>query len=108
MKELKISQVVCIAMLLLAVADNPYIYYKILRWVVFLTSGYLTIFYFKTEQVNCTLVLAFLFVGIATLFNPIFPVSLDRSTWQIIDVGVAMLFIVHLIFMKFFKSRLRN
>jgi FtsH-binding integral membrane protein len=32
------------------------------------------------------------FVASAVLFNPVFPVYLDKSVWQIIDVAVAVFF----------------
>lgn len=91
MEHKQISAVVKVvvgAMLLLALGSWEYSYYQILRVVVCGSSIYLAWHMFDIKQQ----VWAWGFVGAAVVFNPLFPVYLDRSVWQIIDVAVAMFF----------------
>ncbi len=76
------------AMLLLAIADLPYGYYTFLRIIVTIVAG-ITAF-IASEQENKTWMI--LFGAVAILFNPIIPIYLDKDTWLIIDVIVAILF----------------
>jgi len=76
------------AMLLLAIADLPYGYYTILRIIVTIVAG-ITAF-IASEQDNEIWMI--LFGAIAILFNPIIPIYLDKDTWVVIDVIVAILF----------------
>lgn len=80
-------------LLFLAIGNHPYSYFIVLRWIVFLSSLYSGWLVSKMQQHNWSWI--FFIVGI--LFNPIFPVYLDRSTWQIIDIIVAVIFIASLI-----------
>lgn len=91
--EYKTSIVLClisVVMLFLALGYHPYSYYIILRWVVSGSSFYSGWVSSKLNRSNWSW--AFFIIGI--LFNPIFPVYLDRSTWQIIDLisGVIIIF----------------
>ena len=70
----------------------PYGYYQFLRLVacgVFAFGAYVT--HEKGETV-----LPWLLGGIALLFNPIFPVYLDRSIWFILDVVVALILLINI------------
>jgi len=69
-------------MLFLALGYHPYSYYIILRWVVSISSFYSGWILSKLNKSNWAWV--FFIVGI--LFNPIFPVYFNRSTWQVIDI----------------------
>jgi hypothetical protein len=95
-----VAQVICAALLFLALPNQPYVYYKILRWFVFLTTSLTAIRCFKADKPKWVLILAFLFVGIAALFNPIFPVYLKKTNWQIIDIITAVIFIAQVAFSK--------
>ena len=79
-------------MLFLALGYHPYSYYIILRWVVSISSFYSGWILSKLNKSNWAWV--FFIVGI--LFNPIFPIYLDRSTWQIIDIIIAVIFAISL------------
>ena len=76
------------AMLLLAIADLPYGYYTILRIIVTIVAG-ITAF-IASEQDNEAWMI--FFGAIAILFNPIIPIYLDKDTWVVIDVVVAISF----------------
>lgn len=82
---------VCIAagiLLLLAMLTLPYSYYPLLRWVIFLVSIY-TAHTFYTSKIPAW---TFVFGAIGFLFNPIFPVYLNRATWIPLDFITAILF----------------
>ncbi len=79
-------------MLFLALGYHPYSYYIVLRWVVFGSSLYSGWVLSKIQKHNWSWF--FFIVGI--LFNPIFPVYLDRSTWQVIDIITAVIFVLSL------------
>jgi hypothetical protein len=40
------------------------------------------------------------FLTIAVLFNPLVPIHLHRTTWFFLDLGTAMIFCAHLIFVR--------
>jgi hypothetical protein len=79
-------------LLLVALGHHPYGYYTFLRWAV--TVAAVTLALFAYRQKRTAIVAAF--VGIAILFNPLAPVYLKRSTWQVLDVIVALAFIASL------------
>ena len=66
----------------------PYGYYTLLRLVVCGTGAYIAYFSFEEERK----LIGYLSVVIAFLFNPIFPVHLDKEAWVIIDFIVAIFF----------------
>jgi len=83
-------------MLLFALADNPYGYYQILRWVVMLFAGYVAFLSYENKHK----IWLWVFVGIAILFNPLTPIHLSRELWSVIDVIVAVFFSVNMWLLK--------
>ena len=81
--------------LLLAFADWPYAYYQLLRWAVCGISGYSA---YKAHEEKM-FVWAWIFGGIAILFNPIAPIHFARETWQFLDVASALVFFVSFFFL---------
>lgn len=84
-KDYQISTVLRLVsgvMLVLALGYRPYSYYIILRWVVSGSSFYSGWVFSNLKRSNWAWV--FFIVGI--LFNPIFPVYLNKGTWQLIDI----------------------
>ena len=71
-------------LLFLALGYRPYFYYTILRWVVMGTSLYSGWVFSKLKMSNW----AWTFFIISILFNPIIPVYLNKSIWQLIDLLV--------------------
>lgn len=96
MKPFTIPRVIAGLMLLWAIADNPYAYYQILRWVVCGVSGYGAFMAMEAERKSW----AWAFGIVAVLFNPIAPIHFDRETWAPIDFGVSMLMFASLYFFK--------
>ena len=78
-------------LLLLAIAPLPYGYYELLRFVVCGTFAYLVYLSVKQQVFWHTPV----FAVVAVLFNPIFPIYLDKAIWMGIDAGsAAVLFVL--------------
>ena len=84
-------------MLLLSIFSGwPYGYYTLLRLVVFITSGFVTIAAYKMQKYGWMIG-----VGLAALlFNPLVPIHLDKTTWRVIDFIVSVLFLTLLFKIK--------
>ena len=78
------------AALLVALADVPYGYFQLLRWLVCGVSAYGA---FQAREALRTRWMVAL-GALAVLFNPVLPFYLDRATWQVIDVGAAVVLVV--------------
>lgn len=95
-----IASGISIFMLLLAIPTFwPYGYYVLLRWVVALSAIFLVWVAYNLKKTFW-----FFLMGIVViLFNPIIPIHLSKETWVIIDLIVAVLFLVSI-----FKIKLRT
>lgn len=70
-------------------SDLPYGYFQILRWTTCITAAlfaYESVSWFKQPVPS-------IFIAIAVLFNPIFPIHLSRSVWLTLDVITGILFL---------------
>jgi len=76
-------------MLFGAIAEWPYGYYTILRWITCMTSILVVLQAFEKNIDWAKIV----FILIAILFNPLAPIYLSRNTWISLDVITAILFI---------------
>ncbi|MFA4844486.1 MAG: DUF6804 family protein [Candidatus Margulisiibacteriota bacterium] len=89
--------ILAIIMLLVAVpVGMPYGYYILLRWFICGASAYNT--YLSYEQQKRVFV--WMFALLAILFNPIFPIYLDKELWVIIDFISVVIFFVSLFIIK--------
>ena len=78
-----------VLLLLGAVLDDwPHDYYTLLRFVVFATALYLGFIAYREQRDGWIAMLGI----VALLFNPVAPVRLQRATWQLVDVAVALVF----------------
>ncbi len=93
-------KIIAILFLLGALGDNAYGYYQVLRWVILIIGGYSAYSFYKLGNKSWP----WIFGVIAILFNPIFLITFQRGTWQIIDVVVAIIFITSL----FHKNERKN
>ncbi len=98
MKWLKNNWFKILALLLLlgALGDNDYGYYQFLRWVIVVIGAYLTYLAYNSENK----IWMWTFALITLLFNPIFPFYLSREIWQVIDVIVAIIFLISIFKIK--------
>jgi hypothetical protein len=83
-------------LLFIAVMSLPYGYYQILRWLVFVCSMYVVYLCFKWKLSW----LSWLFIIIAIVFNPLFPIIFSEGTWKYIDVATGVIFILSTIFLR--------
>jgi len=83
-----IPAIVAVIMLIVAVAPLPYGYYQFLRWIICGISIFVAYESYEWGKSWATWV----FIPVAILFNPLFPIYLDKSTWRPIDIFCAFLF----------------
>ena len=81
-----ILKLIISVLLLLCLADMPYGYYNLVRFVAMAAFAYLSYDYFKSKKDG----LGFIFAALAVLFQPIFKIALGRVIWNIVDVIVAV------------------
>lgn len=81
--------ILTILMLFGAIAEWPYGYYTLLRWITCITS-ILVAFQAFENNIDWAKVV---FIIIAILFNPLVPIYLSRSIWIPLDIITAILFI---------------
>lgn len=79
-----------IALLFIALLDLPYGYYQFLRLVVFVAALAIAAqtWHRGTSTAVCLL-------GLAILYNPLYRVHFERSTWEVINVATALGLISH-------------
>lgn len=87
MREMKLGTA---AILLFAIFPLPYGYYTILRLAVSISSGISVFNCLENEETG----LALVFGLILLLFNPIFPIYLDKGTWIMIDIIIGIFFAI--------------
>jgi len=68
----------------------PYDYYVLLRWFIAGSGIYIAYRFYKSNLQTWALI----FGAIAFLFNPIFPIYLNKSSWVAIDLITAIPFFV--------------
>ena len=84
----KISRLIACGLLILAIANLPYDYYRLLRIAITIIAGINAVN--VAERDSKTMFFAFL--AIAILFNPFIPFYLDKATWTPIDLTVGLFF----------------
>lgn len=83
-----IARLVAMVLLLWALDRHAYGYYQILRWVVCGAAAYSGFMAVESKKIFWAWTLGI----IAVLFNPIFPIHLDRETWRFFDIAASILF----------------
>ena len=77
------------AMLLLCLAQMPYGYFMLVRFVMMVAFGLMAYRYFTIKKSFA----AWVFVILAVLFQPIYKIVLGRGIWNVVDVIVAVFLI---------------
>lgn len=80
-------------MLVIALAQLPYGYYTLLRFVV--CGACLIIAWAHVKECGFDVWVG-AFCAAAVLFNPFIPIHLSRSLWTLIDLGLAALLLTHM------------
>jgi hypothetical protein len=90
-----IIKLVLIILLLLCLADMPYGYYQIVRFISFVGFSILAYSAYKLNIQAGVIIYA----SLALLFQPFIKLALGRQLWNIIDVIVAIRLIVSIFLM---------
>ena len=102
MLKVFILPLIIAAILFISIADLPYGFYSIMRIVVPLLSAiYLFLVYMIKDEFSLMLIPNILIV---MLWNPIFPVYLDKESWVVIDAIAGIIQII----MAFYAYRLEK
>lgn len=72
--------------LLICLFDMPYGYYQLVRFVAMVVFGINAFNYGVKENSSLMIMMG----ALALLFQPLFPITLGRTIWNIIDVVVAI------------------
>jgi len=75
-------------LLLIALLPLPYFYYQLLRIVVIVAAAIYAYKFYKDNQMAKVIT----FGIIALIWNPIFPIYMDKSVWMILDIVGAVVF----------------
>lgn len=87
--------------LFLALLDGwPYGFFTLLRFIVFTATAYIAYIVYDQQRDGWV----WSFGLIAVLFNPFIPVYLDRNTWVIIDLFVALFLVASTFLLKLDKK----
>ena len=86
MKIISVLKLVIAILLLLCLADMPYGFYPLVRFVSAFAFAYIAYDYFKSKKDG----LGFIFAALALLFQPFFKITLGRTIWNVVDVIVAI------------------
>ncbi len=77
-------------LLFIAIVDLPYGYYKILRVIVSLAALVMLAYEYRSRNF---VFFIYLFL-ILIFFNPLIPIYLDKSTWQVLDPLAGLYFLI--------------
>jgi len=81
-------------MSLVALGPLPYSYYMLLRVVVCAACSYLAAAEFDTARKSGWF---YALIVAALVFNPVFPLHLSREVWALLNVGLSVFLIAHLL-----------
>lgn len=84
------GRIVASLILFWAIAPHSYNYYVVLRFIV---CGVTLYGIYRTLQEH-EWTFAGCFAAIAILFNPFLPIALSKSTWTLLDIGVAVYLLI--------------
>lgn len=76
--------------LLACLLPMPYGYFMLVRFAAMIIFGIIALNYYGQQKVN----MAIFFGAMAVLFQPFIKISLDRITWNVVDVVMAIFLFV--------------
>jgi len=82
----KIIKIVLAVLLFICLLDMPYGYYQLVRFVSMLVFVFLGFKELEKENQN----IAYLYFGLAILFQPFLKIALGRELWNLVDVVVGI------------------
>jgi hypothetical protein len=86
-------------LLLWSFKPHEYGYYQILRWAT-CSAGVCSVVLSSRKHAASAGLWVTLFAAVAMLYNPVVPIHLSRSAWTPVDLSVAALLLVSLIFVR--------
>jgi len=81
-KIIRIVSLISIVLVLIALFDMPYSYYKLLRFLLFVGTAYISYTFYQAQNK----ILMLINILIVVLYNPIFPLHMNREFWTIINI----------------------
>lgn len=78
-----LARIILLVLILLGILNQPYAYYEFLRVIVFIISIILSIHSFRNPNKTG---FEYLYIGMAILYNPIFPIHATKDTWVIFNI----------------------
>ena len=81
-----IVKLVVAILLILCLANMPYGFYTLVRFVAAFAFAYFAYDYFKVGKDG----LGFTFAALAVLFQPFLKISLGRVIWNVVDIVVSI------------------
>lgn len=93
-------KILAIVLLIIAVLDNPYVYYQVLKWSILIIGSYSSYLAYNNNRIKWS----WIFALTALLFNPILPFYFQKETWQFIDIIVAIIFLISIISNNYNKN----
>jgi hypothetical protein len=87
---MKYIKLILSALFLLCLAPMPYGFYSLIRFVAMIAFAIYAYVYYEKKNNK----LAIIFVSLAILFQPLLPIYLGRTLWNIVDVIVAIFLVV--------------
>jgi hypothetical protein len=91
-----LARIIAAILLVWSLARHPFNYYEVLKLVVSGVCLFGVYVSFKSKNVDW----AWLFGALVVLFNPLFRIPLQRQTWNIIDVVVALFLLATIFLIK--------
>lgn len=79
-----------------ALDDHTYGYYSLLRFISFGVGIYLVYLSMSMKQISW----AWIFGMIALIFNPLFPIRLERELWAYVDVISGIIFLASIFYVR--------
>lgn len=89
---IKTIKIVLALLFFLCLMDMPYSFYELVRFLALAGFGVIAYVEYKKENK----LMAYVYLMLAILFQPLFKISLGRELWNIIDVivGIGLLYSV--------------
>ena len=78
----------------------PYGYYELVRFLAMMVFGFVGYAAYQEKNEGR----AYIFFGLAILFQPIFKISLGRDIWNMVDVVVGI-WLLYLVYEENFRKR---
>lgn len=87
---MKYIKLILSALFLLCLVPMPYGFYSLIRFVAMIAFAIYAYVYYEKKNNK----LAIVFLSLAILFQPLLPIYLGRTLWNIVDVSVAIFLVV--------------